>query len=76
MVQLSWVQSALLNNSFDHIWSWVVPEDALVGITGKARQQKIDELCRVDIEQTLRNVRECWRGGIAGDAVPGDLRCQ
>jgi len=47
-----------VTRAFEHIWNWPVPEDALRGLSGAERQRKIDDLCREEIETTLREVRE------------------
>jgi len=47
-----------LEKAFEHVWNWPVPESELSGLTGDARQQKIDELCRVEIRKTLVEVRK------------------
>jgi len=46
-----------MDKVFEHIWNWPVPEGELVGLTGDARQQKVDDLCRAEIKQTLQEVR-------------------
>jgi len=46
-----------MEDAFDHIWSWPVPADQLEGLTGQARQAKIDELCRGEVQRTLRQVK-------------------
>jgi len=47
-----------MEDAFEHIWSWPVPEKELAGLTGQARRAKIDELCRGEVERTLRQVKE------------------
>jgi len=47
-----------LEQAFDHIWNWPPPEAELRGLTGEQRRQKLDELCRREIERTLRELRE------------------
>ena len=44
--------------AFEHIWNWPVPEEKLVGLTGAARQKKVDELCEAEVQATLAAVRE------------------
>ena len=46
-----------MDKAFEHIWNWPVPEDELAGLTGDARQQKVDALCRAEIKKTLHEVR-------------------
>jgi len=53
-----------LGTAFDHIWNWPVPEDELPGLSDEARrkasmqarQKKVDELCRAEIERTLKDI--------------------
>jgi ABC-type glycerol-3-phosphate transport system substrate-binding protein len=47
-----------ITRAFEHIWNWPVPEEPLRGLTGAAREAKIEELCRAEVELTLRGVRE------------------
>ena len=47
-----------LQRAFEHIWNWPVPEKELADLRGKARQDRIDELCRAEVEKTLVEVRE------------------
>ncbi|HUU11577.1 MAG TPA: extracellular solute-binding protein [Phycisphaerae bacterium] len=50
-----------MNRAFEHIWGWEVEQVCaaeLAGLTGAARQARIDELCRGEVERTLRAVRE------------------
>ncbi|HUU70717.1 MAG TPA: ABC transporter substrate-binding protein [Planctomycetota bacterium] len=47
-----------LNRAFEHVWSWPVPESKIAGLTGSARQAKIDQLCEAEIRKTLATVRE------------------
>jgi len=42
--------------AFEHVWNWPVPEGPLAGLTGAARQAKVDALCREEIEETLHEV--------------------
>jgi len=51
-----------LERAFEHIWSWPVPEKELRGLTRQERQAKIHELCRAEVEKTLREVRERIQG--------------
>lgn len=46
-----------MNSTFEAIWNWVPPESKLQGLTGKAREQKIEALCDEYIRQTLGNLR-------------------
>ena len=46
-----------MDKAFEHVWNWPVPESELAGLTGDARQQKVDELCRDEIRKTLEEVR-------------------
>ena len=39
-----------LEKAFEHVWNWPVPESELTGLTGDARQQKVDDLCRAEIK--------------------------
>ena len=47
-----------LTRAFEHVWSWPVPESELAGLTGDARQRKLDELCTAEITKTLREIRQ------------------
>lgn len=47
-----------MDKTFEHVWNWPVPEEELTGLTGDARQQKVDDLCRAEIKRTLQAVRE------------------
>jgi len=47
-----------LTRAFDHIWNYPIPEAAAKGLTGAARDAKIDELCRPEIEKTYAAARE------------------
>jgi len=50
-----------LGRAFEHVWCWqveVVKARELQGLTGDARQTKIEELCREEIVKTLTGVRE------------------
>ncbi|MFC1713172.1 extracellular solute-binding protein [Candidatus Poribacteria bacterium] len=47
-----------MDKTFEHVWNWPVPEEELTGLTGDARQQKVDDLCRAEIKRTLQVVRE------------------
>ena len=52
----------LMKRAFERIWNWPVPEKPLDGLTGQARKTKMDDLCRAEIERTLREVREDIQG--------------
>jgi multiple sugar transport system substrate-binding protein len=42
--------------AFEHIWNWPVEKekaDELKGLEGEARQKKIEELCRQEVQKTL-----------------------
>ena len=43
--------------SFDHVWHWPPPDEALEGLTGETRERKMRELCREEIVKTLRGMR-------------------
>ncbi|MBE3095621.1 MAG: extracellular solute-binding protein [Planctomycetes bacterium] len=50
-----------MRRAFEHIWGWeveLVCAAELAGLTGEARQARIEELCRDEVERTLRAVRE------------------
>jgi ABC-type glycerol-3-phosphate transport system substrate-binding protein len=47
-----------LSKAFEHVWNWPVPEEPLRGLSGQARQSKVEELCREEIAKTLAAVRE------------------
>jgi len=47
-----------IRRAFEHVWNWPAPEGALAGLSGDARRLKVEELCRGEIERTLRAVRE------------------
>ncbi len=44
--------------AFEHVWNWPVPEKDVAGLAGEELKRKVDELCRAEIERTLRAVRE------------------
>ena len=70
-----------MSKAFEHTWNWPVPE--LTGLEGAERQREVDDLCRAEIERTLRevtsrmqrqydtrNAREALRAGAgAGEGV-------
>jgi multiple sugar transport system substrate-binding protein len=50
-----------MKRAFEHIWGWEVERVCaaeLAGLTGEARQARIEALCRDEVERTLRAVRE------------------
>jgi len=47
-----------MRDAFDHIWLWKVPKAELAGLSGKARDTRIAELCKQEIVKTLRGVQE------------------
>lgn len=48
-----------LGKAFEHIWNWPPPEEELAGLEEtEARRRKVDQLCRAEIERTLRGVAE------------------
>jgi len=50
-----------MNRAFEHIWNWPVElekKSALEGLTGAARQAKIEALCREEVARTLAEVRQ------------------
>jgi hypothetical protein len=47
-----------LSKAFEHVWNWPVPEEPLRGLSGQARQNKVEQLCREEIAKTLAAVRE------------------
>ncbi len=46
-----------LNSMFEAVWNWVPPEDKLRGLSGRARQKKIEALCEENIRATLGALR-------------------
>lgn len=49
--------STAIDNAFQHIWNWPVPEDQLAGLSGAQRQKKVEELCQAEVHRTLTEVR-------------------
>lgn len=47
-----------MEDAFQHVWNWVPPEGELAGLTGEARQCRLDELCEAEVRRTLAAVRE------------------
>ena len=48
-----------MNRAFEHIWNWPVEKEKaaeLKGLEGEARQKKIEELCRQEVQDTLNIV--------------------
>ena len=52
----------VMDQAFERIWNWPVPEGPLEGLAGEARKKKIDDLCRPEIERALREVRRDIQG--------------
>ena len=63
-----------MDRAFQHIWRWAVPQGALAGLTGQARQRKIDELCQGEVQRTLREVRERFQAKLDKQAELDRMR--
>ena len=65
-----------LTRAFDHIWNFPIPEDRIKSLSGRARDAKIDELCRGEIEQTYSKVRETIQQKLDTKRERAELRRQ
>jgi len=62
--------------TFDHIWHWQPPDDALEGLEGEQRDKKIRELCSEEIVNSLAELKRQMTRRLEQKSQRADLRDQ
>jgi multiple sugar transport system substrate-binding protein len=65
-----------LSRDFDHVWNYPIPSGALKGLSGKALDDKIDELSRPEIVKTYAQTRESLQRKLDTKRERNELRKQ